>query len=178
LTYNNSYQANIDMAPFEGRVIWTQVYLPTLLGGSRRRTAAGTQTTAVIAEVRRKLKAAQDRQKSYSDNRRRKLSFQDGEHVFVKVSPIQGWFGVQGQLKPRYIGPFEILQRVGPVAYRLALPPRLTEIHDVFHVSNLRKYIPDESHVIQYEDLPLQPNPSKKSKRRISKKKTRMKSIV
>jgi hypothetical protein len=67
-------------------------------------------------------------------------------------------FGKKGKLSPRYIGPFEILERVGPVAYRLALPPRLAGIHDVFHVSMLRKYILDPSHVIKYEPLQIQEN--------------------
>ena len=65
-------------------------------------------------------------------------------------------FGKKGKLNPRYIGPFEILERVGPVAYHLALPPELANIHDVFHVSILRKYISDPSHVIRYEPLQLQ----------------------
>ena len=79
--------------------------------------------------------------------------FKVGDHVFVKVSPLKGnlRFGQKGKLTPRYIGPFEILQKVGPVAYRLALPPTLQEIHEVFHVSQLRRYIPDPQHVIVEE---------------------------
>jgi hypothetical protein len=78
----------------------------------------------------------------------------------LKVTPRIGvaGFGKKGKLSPRYIGPFEILERVGPVAYRLALPPRLAGIHDVFHVSMLRKYILDPSHVIKYEPLQIQEN--------------------
>jgi len=73
---------------------------------------------------------------------------------------IKGEFTIwqKGKLTPRFAGPFEILQRVYPVAYRLALPPTLHELHDVFHVSNLRLYIPDPSHVIQYEPLQLEKN--------------------
>ncbi|GAV90663.1 Chromo domain-containing protein [Cephalotus follicularis] len=81
-----------------------------------------------------------------------------GDHVFVKVSP---WkcvkrFGRKGQLAPRYIGPFEILERVGEVAYQLALPPALSNVHDVFHVSMLRKYIPDPSHVLDHDTISVQ----------------------
>ena len=78
-----------------------------------------------------------------------------GDHVFLKVSLIKGslQFGQKGKLTPRYIGPFEILQKISPVAYRLALRPTLQGIHDVFHVSNLCQYIPDPGHIITYEPL-------------------------
>jgi len=77
--------------------------------------------------------------------------------VFLKVSPLKGSvrFGQKGKLTPRFIKPFEILQRIGPVAYCLALPLSLQGIHHVFHVSNLHRYVPDPSHVIQYEPLQL-----------------------
>jgi hypothetical protein len=86
------------------------------------------------------------------------LEFTEGDKVFLKVAPMKGItrFGKKGKLNPRYIGPFEILERVGPVAYRLALPPELANIHDVFHVSMLKKYIPDPSHIIRHEPLQLQ----------------------
>ena len=90
-----------------------------------------------------RLLAAQSRQKSYADNRRRDLEFQVGDHVFLKVSPSKGVmrFRKKGKLSQRYIGPFEILDRVGNVSYRLALalPPVLSHIHNVFHISVLRK---------------------------------------
>ena len=90
--------------------------------------------------------------------RRRNLEFTKGHKVFLRVAPMKGItrFGKKGKLNPRYIGPFEILDKVGPVAYRLALPPGLANMHDVFHVSMLRKYIPDPSHVIHYKPLQLQ----------------------
>jgi len=80
--------------------------------------------------------------------------------VFSKASPLKGnlRFGQKGKLTPRYIGPFEIFQRVGPVAYRLALPPTLQGIHDIFHVSQLRRYIPDPQHIISFEPLQLKEN--------------------
>jgi len=118
------------------------------------------QTQDIIFKIREKLRAAQDRQKSYADVPRRPLEFDVGDHVFLKVSPLKGsiQFGQKGKLSPRYIGPFEILQRVGPVAYRLALPPALQGIHDVFHVSNLRRYTSDPNHVIPYKPLQLKEN--------------------
>jgi len=87
------------------------------------------------------LKAAQSRQKSYADKRRDPLQFKVGDFVYLRVSPTKGVqrFGVKGKLAPRYIGPFEIIETCGPVAYRLRLPSQLAAIHDVFHVSQLRK---------------------------------------
>ena len=83
------------------------------------------------------------------------MEFEVGDHVFLKVSPLRGStrFGQKGKLSSRFIGPFEILQRVGSVAYRLALPPLLQDIHDIFYVYNLRKYVSDPDHVIRYEPL-------------------------
>ncbi|KAF5472424.1 hypothetical protein F2P56_009144 [Juglans regia] len=87
------------------------------------------------------MTAAQSRQKSYSDTRRRDLLFEGGDWVYLKVSPMKGVkrFGKKGKLSPRYVGPFQILEKVGPVAYRIALPEYFGEIHDVFHVSSLKK---------------------------------------
>jgi hypothetical protein len=83
------------------------------------------------------------------------LEFEVGDHVFLKVSPWKGVirFGRGGKLSPRFIGPFEILERVGKVAYRLALPPALSEVHDVFHISQLRRYIRDDNHVLDFSEL-------------------------
>ena len=83
-----------------------------------------------------------------------------GDHVFLKVSPLKGSlrFGQKGKLTPRYIGRFEVLQRIGPVVYHLPLPPALQGIHDVFHVSNLHRCMFDPEHVIPYEPLQLKEN--------------------
>ena len=101
--------------------------------------------------IKDKLKTAGDRQKSYADHRRRDLEFLVGDRVFLKISPWKGVlrFGRRGKLSPRYIGPYEISERIGPVAYRVILPSKLARIHDVFHVSMLRRYIPDPSHVLR-----------------------------
>ena len=78
-----------------------------------------------------------------------------GDHVFFKVMPKRGVirFGKRGKLSPRYIGPFEVLERVGIVAYRWALPPSLSSVHDVFHVSMLQKYTLDPTHVVDWGEL-------------------------
>ncbi|KAL5578429.1 hypothetical protein UlMin_020128 [Ulmus minor] len=118
------------------------------------------ETTDKIKVIRERLRAAQSRQKSYADVRRRPLQFDVGNYVFLKVTPRRGVtrFGVKGKLAPRYIGPFEIMSRVGEVAYRLALPPQLGHVHNVFHVSMLRKSEPNFSHVIQWDKVPIQEN--------------------
>ena len=106
------------------------------------------------------MKIARDRQKSYADNRRRDLEFEICDRVFLKISP---WkcvlrFGKRDKLSPRYIGPYEIVSKVGPIAYKLKLPPELSRIHDIFHVSMLRKYIPDPSHVLREQPVQLKEN--------------------
>jgi hypothetical protein len=93
-----------------------------------------------ITLIRERMLMAQSRQKSYANQHRRKLEFEVGSQVFLKVSPMKGviQFGKKGKLSPRYIGPFEVKEVVGPVAYRVALPSELAGVHDVFHISTLR----------------------------------------
>jgi hypothetical protein len=158
--YNNSYQASIQMAPYEalyGRkcrspICWDDVGERKILGPE-----IVQHTMDKIQLIRERLRSAQSRQKSYADTRRRKLEYQVGDHVFLRVSLTKGVkrFGIKGKLSPRFIGPFEVLNRVGEVAYRLALPPMLAGVHNVFHVSMLRKYVPDRNHVVAYEPLQL-----------------------
>ena len=118
------------------------------------------QTIEVIKTMLKRLQAGQSRQKRYADIRRRPLEFDVGDHIFLKVSPLKGSirFRQKGKLSPRFVGPFEILQRIGPVAFRLALPPSLQGIHDRFHVSSLRKYISVLVHIIKYEPLQIKKN--------------------
>ncbi|XP_070001969.1 uncharacterized protein [Nicotiana sylvestris] len=107
--------------------------------------------------IRQRLLAAQSRQKSYADKRRRDLVFTIRDKVFLRASPMKGVMrlGKRGKLSPRFIGPSEILYEVGAVAYRLALPPELSFIQPVFHVSMLRKCISDSSQVLQALAIPL-----------------------
>nr|XP_016442347.1 PREDICTED: uncharacterized protein LOC107767768 [Nicotiana tabacum] len=107
--------------------------------------------------IRQRLLTAQSRQKSYADKRRRDLVFTIGDKVFLRVSLMKGvmLFGKRGKLSPRFIGPYEILDRVGVVAYRLTLPPELSFIHPVFHVLMLRKCISDSSQMIEAPTIPL-----------------------
>ncbi|KAL0556775.1 hypothetical protein IC582_005291 [Cucumis melo] len=161
--YNNSYQATIGMAPFEALygkccrspVCWDEVGEQRLMGPELVQS-----TNEAIQKIRSRMHTAQSRQKSYADVRRKDLEFEVGDKVFLKVAPMRGVlrFERRGKLSPRFVGPFEILERIGPVAYRLALPPSLSTVHDVFHVSMLRKYVPDPSHVVDYEPLEIDEN--------------------
>ncbi|KAG8471955.1 hypothetical protein CXB51_036468 [Gossypium anomalum] len=136
--YNNSYQSSIKMALYEalyGRKCRTPLYWTEL----SERKIHGVDLIREIEEkvkvIRDSLKAASDRQKSYADLKRKEIEFQVGDKVFLKVSPWKKVlrFGRKGKLSPRFIGPYEIIERIGPVAYRLALPPELDRIHNVFH---------------------------------------------
>ncbi|KAL5565172.1 hypothetical protein UlMin_028336 [Ulmus minor] len=159
-SYNNSYQATIGMAPYEalyGRkcrspIHWDEVRERKLLGPE-----IVQKTVDIVEKIRQRMKTAQSRQKSYVDRRRKPLEFAIGDKVFLKVAPMKGMmrFGKRGKLSPRFVGPFEILERIGDLAYRVALPPAMSGIHNVFHVSMLRKYTPDPSHVLSYDTLDL-----------------------
>ncbi|WVZ58718.1 hypothetical protein U9M48_008958, partial [Paspalum notatum var. saurae] len=136
---------------FRGSV-WEEVRTPPNRSNLGERVTFGpdlvTQAEEQVRFIRENLKRARSRQKSYSDKRRRPLVFEEGDHVYLRVSPMKGVhrFGVKGKLAPRYVGPFKISEKCGPVAYRLELPPRLAAVHDIFHVSQLKKCprVPEE----------------------------------
>ena len=116
------------------------------------------ETTEKIQLIRKRLRKAQSRQKSYADRRRRPLEFKEGDYVFLKVSPKKGVFifGKKGKLASRYIGPFEVIKVVGKAAYQLRLPAQLFEVHDLFHVSMLKKCLSDATSVVNLEDIEFQ----------------------
>ena len=92
--------------------------------------------------------------------KRKDIEYEPRDKAFLRVSPWKGIlrFGKKGKLAPRYIGPYEVIERIGPVAYRLALPPELSQIHSVFHVSQLRRYRSNPSHILQQQSIELQPD--------------------
>ncbi|KAK8708587.1 hypothetical protein V6N13_059625 [Hibiscus sabdariffa] len=148
------------MAPFEalyGRrcktpLCWSELGANKVLGPQMIQ-----DTEKQVQIIHDWLKQAFDRQKAYADTKRRDIRHEVGDKVFLKVSPWKKVlrFGKKGKLNPRYIGPFEVLEKVGPVAYRLALPPEFDKIHNVFHVSMLRRYRSDPSHVLEPEEVEL-----------------------
>jgi hypothetical protein len=151
LSYNNSYQESLKMEPFDmlyGRRCWTPLFWSEI--GERKVFGPDILQEAEkqVLMVRENLRVAQLRQKSYADHRRRELSFEVKDFVYLKVSPMRGLrcFKVRGKLAPRFIGPFKILEKRGEVAYQLELPPQLSNVHDVFHVSQLKKClcVPEE----------------------------------
>jgi hypothetical protein len=143
-SYNNIYQASIKMAPFEALyggqcrtpLFWSQtgesqVFGPEVLKDAERQ----------VHMIMENLKVAQSCQKSYTNKRRRDLSIEVEDFVYLKLSPMRGFrrFKVKGKLAQRYVGPFQILDRKGEVAYQLELPPQLSDVRGMFHVSQLKK---------------------------------------
>ncbi|GKE64012.1 hypothetical protein Tco_1518173 [Tanacetum coccineum] len=113
------------------------------------------ETTEKIIQIKQRMQAAHDRQKSYADLKRKLMDFQVGDKVMLKVSPWKGivCFGKQGKLNPRYVRPFKVLEKVRSVAYKLELPEELSRVHNTFHVSNLKKYYADEPLVVPLDGL-------------------------
>lgn len=142
------------MAPFEALygkpclspACWMEAGERVLLGPDNVK-----ETSARIELVRQRMRVAQERQKAYADKRRRPVEFEVGDYVFLKVSPMRKLlrFGKIGKLSPRYIGPYEIVQRIGTLAYKLRLPEELSNIHDLFHVSQLRKWVLDKETILE-----------------------------
>ncbi|GKE66129.1 putative reverse transcriptase domain-containing protein [Tanacetum coccineum] len=136
-SYNNSYHTSIKAAPFE--VLY------------------GRKCISPVCWAQKRIQAARDRHKSYTDRRRKPLEFEVGDKVMLKVSPWKGVirFGKRGKLNPRYIGPFKILDRVGTLAYQLELPKQLIRVHSTFHVSNLKKCFVDEPLAIPLDEIQI-----------------------
>ncbi|KAM2004949.1 hypothetical protein ACFX15_000188 [Malus domestica] len=161
--YNNSFHSSIGMSPFEALygkacrtpLCWSEVGERILEGPE-----IVDETTQNIQVIKFNLKVSQDRQKSLADRHTTDRMYNVGDYVFLKLSPWRGVvrFGKKGKLSPRYIGPYEITERIGEVAYRLELPLELSKVHNVFHVSMLRHYVSDPSHVIPPQPLEINPD--------------------
>ncbi|GJS17997.1 putative reverse transcriptase domain-containing protein [Tanacetum coccineum] len=131
-------------------VCWAEVREAQLTGPKLNQ-----ETTEKIVLIKQRIQAAQDRQKSYTDLKRKPIEFEVGDKVMLKVSPWKGVvsFGKRGKLNPRYVGPFKVLAKVGKVAYRLELPRELSRVHHTFHVSNLKKCYADEPLVMPLKGI-------------------------
>ncbi|GKD79817.1 putative reverse transcriptase domain-containing protein [Tanacetum coccineum] len=158
LSYNNSYHASIKTTPFEALygqkcrspVCWTEVGEAQILGPKLIQ-----ETTERIVQIKQRMQAARDRQNSYTDLKRKPMEFQVEDKVMLKVSPWKGVirFGKRGKLNPRYVGPFEVLEKVGEVSYKLELPEKLSRVHNTFHMSNLKKCYADEPLAVPLDGL-------------------------
>ncbi|GKA07219.1 hypothetical protein Tco_0686443 [Tanacetum coccineum] len=158
IDFGGSYHLSIWCALFEalyGRkcrspILWAEIRESSLTG-----LKLVQETTDKVMLVKEKPKEARDHQKSYVDNRRKPLEFEVGNHVLLKATPWNGvvCFGEKGNLAPRYVGPIEILEWIGLVAYRLRLPEELNSVHDTFHVSNLKKCLADASMHVPLDEI-------------------------
>jgi hypothetical protein len=159
-SYNNSYQESLKMSPFEalyGRqcrtpLNWIEPGEKAIFGPN-----IIVEAEATVRRIQENLKVAKLRQESYANKRHRPLQFEAGDNVYLKVSPMKGVkkFGVTGKLSPRNIGPFQILGKCGKVAYKLELSPSLAGVHDIFHVSQLKKCLKAPVNVVLPEGAPL-----------------------
>ena len=157
-TYNNNYHASIGMAPYEA--LYCRRYRTSLcwyLDGEAFVLGPEflQQTIEKVKLIQDRMRAIQSRQKSSTDKRRRPLEFDEGDHVFLRVTPTTGVGRVlkSRKLTPRFIGPYQITRRIGLTAYEIALPPHLANLHNVFHVSQLRKYVASPDHVLEADDV-------------------------
>ena len=141
--------------PCRSPVCWMEVKERSSIGSDLVK-----ETSEKVDLIQKRLLKARSRQKSYVDRWRRPLEFEVGNNVFSKVMPKRGVvkFGKRGKLSSRYIGPFEVLQRVGTIAYQLVLPSSLSSVHVVFQVSMLQKYTPDLTHVVDWGELIIDAN--------------------
>ncbi|GJR50789.1 putative reverse transcriptase domain-containing protein [Tanacetum coccineum] len=153
MDFGGSWDTHLPL--IESPVIWTEVGESQLIGPE-----IVQETTEKIVQIKERLKTARSRQKSYADKRRKPLEFQVGDRVLLKVSPWKGVvrFGKKGKLAPRYVGPFEIVECVGPVAYRLKLPQELSCVHDTFHVSNLKKCLAEPDVQVPLDEIEIDEN--------------------
>jgi hypothetical protein len=160
-SYNNSYQECVKMSPFEalyGRPCCT----PLSWSKSSERVTFGpdivTEPEEKVNQIQANILATQSRQKSYADKRCNPLEFEVGDHVYLLVSPMKGvrHFGIKGKLAPRYIGSYPIIDNYGPTSYQVDLPARLSGVHNVFHVSQLKRCVKPPADVVIEDTIPLE----------------------
>ncbi|GJV49708.1 reverse transcriptase domain-containing protein [Tanacetum coccineum] len=159
-TSEDVYHTSIKAAPFEalyGRKFRSPIYWAEVRDSQLTGLEIIHETTEKIVQIKSRIQAASDRQKSYADVRRKPLEFQVGDKVMLKVSPWKGviHFGKRGKLNPHYIIPFKIVAKVGTVAYRLELLEQLSRVHSMFHVSNLKKCLADETLAIPLDEIQI-----------------------
>ncbi|GJS08714.1 putative reverse transcriptase domain-containing protein [Tanacetum coccineum] len=157
-SYNNSYHFSMRCASFKalyGRKCRSPIMCAEVGEGQLIGPELVQETLEKISQIKDRLKVVRDRQKGYADKRRKPLEFSIGDYVLLKVSPWKGVvrFGEKGKLAPRFFRPFEIMEKVGLVAYRLDLPEELNIVHDTFHVSNLKKCLADPTLKVPLDEI-------------------------
>jgi hypothetical protein len=162
-SYNNSYQESIKMSPFEalyGRpyrtpLSWSKLGKRVIFGPN-----IVTEAEEKVRQIRANILTAQSHQKSYTDKRRHPLEFEVGDHVYLRVSPMKGVrrFGIKGKLAPHYIDPYPIIDKYMPMSYQLVLLSKLSGVHNVFHISQLKGCLKPLTDVVLKDTIPLKPD--------------------
>ncbi|GJZ81702.1 putative reverse transcriptase domain-containing protein, partial [Tanacetum coccineum] len=157
-SYSNSYHTSIKAAPFEAlyeRKCRSPVCWAEVRDVQHTSPEIVQETTEKVIQIKQRMQAARDRQKSYANLKRKPMEFQVGDKVTLKFSPWKRviHFSKRGKLNPRYVGPFKVLEKVGSIAYKLELPQELSRVHNTFHVSNLKKCYSNEPLAVPLEGL-------------------------
>jgi hypothetical protein len=162
-SYNNSYQESLKMSPFEA--LYGRLYrTPLSWSESSERVIFGpdimTEAEEKVRQIQANILAAQSHQKSYADKRRRPLEFEVGDHVHIRVSPMKGVcrFGIKEKLAPHYIGSYAIIDKYGSLSYQVELSSKPSGVHNVFHVSQLKRCLKPPVDVVIEDTIPLEPN--------------------
>jgi hypothetical protein len=160
-SYNNSYQESIKISPFEALYGWP-CHTPLSLFESGKRVIFGpdivTEAKEKVKQIQANILTAQSRQKNYTDKRHHHMEFEVGEHVYLRVSPIKGvrHFGIKGKLATHYNGLYPIIDKYGPLSYQVELPSKLSGVHNVFHVSQLKRCLKPLTDVVIEDIIPLE----------------------
>jgi hypothetical protein len=160
-SYNNSYQESIKMSPFEA-LYGRPCHTPLSWSESGKRVIFDpdivTKAEEKVKQIHTNILTVQSRQKSYTDKRRRPLEFEVGDHVYLRVSPMKGAhrFGIKRKLAPHYIGSYPIIDKYGPLSYQVELPSKLCGVHNVFHVSQLKRYLKPPTDIVDEDTIPLE----------------------
>jgi hypothetical protein len=162
-SYNNNYQESIKMSPFEA-LYERPCHTPLSWSESSERVIFGpdivTEAEEKVKQIQASILAVQSHQKSYANKRHSPLEFKVGDHVYLQVSPIKGvcCFSIKGKLAPYYIGMYPIIEKYGPTSYQVELPARLSGVHNVFHVSLLKRCLKPLIDVVIEDTIPLEPD--------------------
>jgi hypothetical protein len=162
-SYNNNYQESIKMSPFEA-LYERPCHTPLSWPESGERVIFGpdivTEAEEKVKQIQASILAVQSHQKSYANKRRSSLEFKVGDHVYLQVSPMKGvhCFSIKGKLAPYYIGMHPIIEKYGLMSYQVELPARLLGVHNVFHVSLLKRYLKPLTDVVIEDTIPLEPD--------------------